>query len=292
MSPRTNPAVARLRLRNALRSARDSSDLTQNQVADSLDWSLSKIIRIENGSVGMTVTDVKALLQLYGIQDPSEVSQMVSLAKAARQRPWWKEAGADAPKLSTYIGLEDGAAELRFYQLLVIPGLLQTAGYARSVLLAGHVTSTDNADSVIAIRMRRQQEVLDRPDPPQIHVVLDEGTLYRTNGNAHIQREQLRHLVRLGRRSNIHIQVLPFRAGLHVLEPAFVVMSFPYGPEFDVVYLEFSNYSPTAQDLGEVLERDELVTPYRDAFARLTQAALSEADSLTFLTRVADELDE
>lgn len=290
VSPRTNPAVARLRLRNALRSARDSSDLTQEQVAESLDWSLSKVIRMENGSVRMTVTDVKALMQLYGIQDPSEVSQMESLARTARERTWWKEAGANASKLSTYIGLEDGASELRFYQLLVIPGLLQTEAYARSVLLASHVTSPDNAENLIAIRMRRQQEVLDRPDPPQIQVVLDEGTLYRTNGDAHTQREQLRHLIHLGSRDNIHVQVLPFHAGLHVLEPAFVVMSFPYGADFDVVYLEFSNNSPTAQDMGEVLDREETIAPYREAFDRLTSAALSKADSLAFIARAAEDL--
>lgn len=290
MSRGENPAVARLRLRHALRSARDSSELTQEQVASTLEWSLSKIIRIENGSVRMTITDMRALLQLYGIVEPATVSEMEALARSARARAWWAGLGDIAPKFSTYIGLEEGASSLAFYQLLVIPGLLQTEDYARSVLPAGPVMlAPDDSDDFVAIRLRRQERVLERPDPPFVHAVLDEGTLRRTSGDVGVQREQLHHLIRLGSRPNVRLQVLPFTAGLHFLEPAFVVMSFPYGPDHDVVYLEFSNRL-TVQDRGQVLDKEEEVSPYRETFSRLTVAALSEADSLAFIAKVAGEL--
>ncbi|GIF99257.1 helix-turn-helix domain-containing protein [Catellatospora citrea] len=285
-----NPAVARLRLRHALRSARDSSDLTQEQVASSLEWSLSKVIRIENGTVRMTITDMRALLQLYGILGADAVSELEALARIARTRAWWAELGEIAPKFSNYIGLEEGASQLSFYQLLVIPGLLQTEAYARSVLPAGHLTSPVDGEDFITIRMRRQERVLERQDPPQIHAVLDESTLRRTSGGVATQREQLHHLIGLGSRPNIHLQVMPFSAGLQVLEPAFVVMAFPYGPDHDVVYLEFSNSSPAVQDRGQVLDKEEEVAPYRETFSRLTSAALDEAKSLAYIAKVAGEL--
>ncbi|GHJ45533.1 transcriptional regulator [Catellatospora sp. TT07R-123] len=289
MSDRENPAVARLRLRHALRSARDSSDLTQEQVAASLEWSLSKVIRIENGSVRMTITDMRALLQLYGVREQAAVTEMEVLARTARAKAWWAEFGDLAPKYANYIGLEEGAAAISCYQQLVIPGLLQTESYARAVVSAGQPQTLPAGDDYVSIRLRRQERVLRRTDPPRIHAVLDEATLRRINGGVAVQREQLHHLVRLGARPNIQLQVLPFSAGLQALEPAFVLMSFPYGADHDVVYLEFSSVVP-AVDRGQVLDREEDAGPYRTTFDRLAAVALGEADSLAYIAQVAGEL--
>ncbi|GAA1372737.1 helix-turn-helix transcriptional regulator [Catellatospora chokoriensis] len=288
-----SPTVARLRLRHALRSARESSDYTQEQVANELEWSLSKIIRIENGAVRMTVTDVRALLQLYGVNDASEVSEMETLVRASRQRSWWTEHADLPPRFATFIGLEDGASELSFYNSMLIPGLLQTESYARAVIrtLEPDWAQTRQEEEFVTIRMRRQKHVLGRLDPPRVRVVLEEATLRRVTGGVQVQREQLLHLVALGTRPNICLQVLPFSAGVYTLEPTFVLMGFPFGTTSDVVvYLEMSNALALPSDRGQFLERGEVAAPYQEAFSRITDAAFSEADSLAYIAQVAGEL--
>src|ERR1051326_369899 len=89
MSDEGNPAVQGRRLRTALRQARLDAGLTQEEVAGALDWSLSKIVRIENGSVRVSTTDLKAMLGQYRVTDSDIEEDLVSMARAARQRPWW-----------------------------------------------------------------------------------------------------------------------------------------------------------------------------------------------------------
>ena len=85
---RPSPVVQRRRLRTELRKARQDAGLTQEQVAVAMDWSLSKVIRIEAGSVGISTNDLKALLRHYQLDDPDLTSELVALARAARERSW------------------------------------------------------------------------------------------------------------------------------------------------------------------------------------------------------------
>jgi ribosome-binding protein aMBF1 (putative translation factor) len=87
-SPLEAPEVLRRRLKDALRKARENADLTQKAVAQQLDWSPSKIIRIEQGAVGVSSTDVRALLRLYGVDDESQVRELTELAKRSRKQSW------------------------------------------------------------------------------------------------------------------------------------------------------------------------------------------------------------
>src|SRR5947209_20452719 len=84
-----SPVVLRRRLRTELRRARQNAMLTQEQVAEQMDWSISKVIRIEAGSTGISTNDLKALLRLYGHHDdPDLTDELVMLARAARERSW------------------------------------------------------------------------------------------------------------------------------------------------------------------------------------------------------------
>ena len=88
-SEQLSPAVQRRRLRAEIRAARQAAGLTQDQVASAMDWSLSKIIRIEGGSVGISTNDIKALLACYQITDENKIRTLVELARGARERSWW-----------------------------------------------------------------------------------------------------------------------------------------------------------------------------------------------------------
>src|SRR5690606_27669860 len=207
-----SPTAGRRRLRNALRRARDAAGLTQEQVAEAMDWSLSKVIRIETGGVGVSTSDLRQLLLLYQIDDPAQVAELVELARVGRQRPWWTRYKDTVPgSYLSYIGLEDESSALRCVNPAGLPGLLQTPDFARALVDATWLTRLD-AGKVraapptpqemaerVEVRIIRQQNILRREHPPQITVVLDEAVLWRQIGGPEVLAQQLLHLVELGR---------------------------------------------------------------------------------------------
>jgi transcriptional regulator with XRE-family HTH domain len=86
-----DPNLYRRRLRDALRKAREAQQLTQKQAADDLDWSMSKLVRIEAGTVNVSTTDLKALLQLYAITDEAQVGNLLGIARNTRRPPWYSK---------------------------------------------------------------------------------------------------------------------------------------------------------------------------------------------------------
>jgi transcriptional regulator with XRE-family HTH domain len=283
------PTVGRRRLRSALRRARDAAGLTQEQVAAAMDWSLSKLIRIEAGSVSISTNDVKALLGHYHMTDQHQIDELVELARVSRRRTWWSQYKDSLPSAyASYIGLETEASKLSFFQPSGIPGLLQTESYARAAVTAASTTVGDTMDEELieerhAIRMRRQKEVLDRPDRPDIDVVLDEAALHRQTGGPGSLREQLLHLADVGRLPRVTIRVLPFTAGDYAPQGPFVILHFPDQDDTDVVYLE----GVLAQD---VLDRAADVAAYQQTFDRLWEMSLQPEESLAKIAKMAGQL--
>ena len=280
------PTVGRRKLRSAIRRAREASGLTQEQVATAMDWSLSKLIRIESGYVSISTNDVKALLGLYRVTEPTQVTELVQLARISRQRAWWSQyRDSVPPAYYSYIGLETEASALCFYQSVGMPGLLQTEAYAQAVLRSV-IPKLDNpaeAQASIALRMRRQREVLGRPDPPRVDVVLDEATLHRQTGGRAVIREQLLHLVALTEAGRITIQVLPFTSTVYTPLGQFVIVRFAGTDDSDVVYRESTG-------LEDVLDSADAVESHLKTFVGLQQAALTPAESLARITTIAGAL--
>lgn len=252
-----------------------------------MDWSLSKVIRIETGGVGISTSDLRQLLQLYQVTDPAEVTELVELARIGRRRPWWTRFRDTMPAgYLSYIGLEDESSGLR-YLSPGIPGLLQTEEYARAVVEGNHwlawprVGAVNAADQV-EIRLTRQREVLQRANPPEITAILDEAVLWRQIGGPAVLRRQLLHLVALGSSSRITIQVLPFTASLINIMSHVVLLEFPDPADPDAVYVE----SAYEQSLLEGADVDA----YRAAFAHIQEASLNEQESLALVARVAGEI--
>ena len=288
-----SPTASRRRLRTLLRRARDASGLTQERVAEEMDWSLSKIIRIETGGVGISTSDLRQLLQLYAITDPGEVAYLVELARVGRQRPWWtRYRDVLPPGYLAYVGLEDESSALRMVAPAGLPGLLQTEDYANAIMDAAswavevelrRRATPEVAHDRVAVRMIRQREVLQRPDgPPEITVILDEAVLWRQIGGPEVLRRQLRHLNALGKEPYMTIQVLPFRASMINIMGYFINLEFPDPADPDAVYVE----APFEQS---VLEGEE-VARYRTAFERLQEAALDEEASRDLIAHIADQV--
>jgi transcriptional regulator with XRE-family HTH domain len=282
-----SPAVARRRLRLALRRAREASGLTQGQVAESLEWSLSKVNRIENGDVTVSSTDLRALLSLLGITDPAAAERMTQDARVSRQRGWW-----DQPQYREHVTsgtlqllqFESEATAIRSFQPTVIPGLLQTRGYAETVLnFWMHQLSDDARATRLEIRMQRRAHVIERTDPPAYLVVLDESILHRAYGGAKIMAEQLEELASYLDHPSVIIRVLPLaEAGAGAMTGPFTV--FDLGDEENaVLYREFGE----SDDITHVPDR---VQRYRKVFETLWEASMPEERSARTIRAKAAEL--
>ena len=287
MTPAQDATVQRRRLRTELRRARSSAGFTQRDVAEAMDWSLSKLNRIESGLVGISTTDLKALLQHYGIVDPTEVDRFLGLARAGKeQRAWWaayKE--ATSQQYLTFLGYESSASLIQMFQPLLIPGLLQEEEYARAVLRAYGGSATDKrVEEWVELRMRRQEEIFERPDPPEMVFVLDEAALHRWVGGRDVMRHQLHRLRNEATRGNVTIEVVPFRAGEHPgMKGPFAILEFADDRDEDVLFLE--------NPRGDTISRDEQeeIKPYREAFLRLRELA-REGDLDVLIDKVLEQM--
>jgi transcriptional regulator with XRE-family HTH domain len=285
-NPAPGPAVQRRRLRSELRRARQEAGQTQEQVAAAMEWSLSKVIRIEAGTVGISANDLKALLSHYRIQDTDEVASLLALARAGRERPW-QSAYRDiaSPRLLQFIELEAPASVSRNFQPLIVPGLLQTEEYARVML--GQLTAdlpAEGVDSLVEVRMRRQ-ELIDRDDSPLLFFILDEATTRRLVGGRDVMRRQLHRLTELAATPRITVEVVPFSAGAHSgLQGSFVIQEFPDPNDDDLLYQEGPQ--------GELISHDdpELILHFRQVFEDLRRLSLGPQGSLAFLNELADNL--
>lgn len=285
MPPANSPTVRQRRLRIELRNARDEADLTQERVADSLDWSLSKVIRIESGAVNISTTDLKALLSLYNVPE-ERIDELVALAKAARERTWWSGYKRIlSPQYYDLIGYESAASIIRQYENLIMPGLLQTQEYAQEYI-ANDLPPERAADTeaLVDVRMRRQ-EILEGDQAPKLFFVLDEAVVRREIGGTRVMRNQLRHLVELTNRPHVTIEVVPFSAGANPgLRGSFTILEFPAAEDDDVLHLESPGSMRVTRDL-----QDAVVT-YRERFQRLREVSLRPEGSAVLLNRLADGL--
>ena len=276
--PRT--VVKRRRLKAELRSARLEAKLTQDQVAEAMEWSPSKIIRIEAGSVGVSANDMKELLRLYGITDPKRVDELLTLARVARERSTtYRDA---PPKLLQFIEYEAAASAIHMFQPALVPGLLQTEEYARTALGVLRPEATEaQVDASVKVRMKRQ-EILNRTEPVELLFVMDEAVIRRQVGGEDVMRRQVRHLVEVANRKNVTLEVVRFSAGAHAgMEGPFVIFEFPDTEDDDVLYLETSH--------GELIIRDEPneIAAYEERLASLRRLSAGPKGSVAFLERVA-----
>jgi transcriptional regulator with XRE-family HTH domain len=233
------PSVQRLILGAHLRRMREQASLTTEQAADAIRGSHSKISRIEHGRVSLKERDIADLLTLYGVTSPDEREGLLALAKEANLPGWWSGYSDILPHwLEPYFGLESAASVIRSYELQFIPGLLQTADYARAVIRLGNAVSEDEVARRTEARISRRV-LLDAGHPPHKWAVVDEAALRRPIGGGAVMRDQIRHLMAMACHPAVTLQILPFSAGGHrALGGPFTILRFAEPDLRDVVYIE------------------------------------------------------
>ncbi|MFG3618430.1 helix-turn-helix domain-containing protein [Nocardia sp. NPDC047654] len=268
------PTVLRIALGSRLRQLREGCGISREAAGDAIRGSHAKISRLELGRTGFKERDLRDLLSLYGVVDPAERETYLELARRANDPGWWQHYSDLLPAwFETYIGLEQAATTIRTYEAQFVPGLLQTADYARAVIQLGN---TDETERRVAIRMRRQQ-ILYRAAAPTLWAVIDEAALHRPVGGMEVLLEQIEHLVGMADRPSIRIQVLPYSAGGHSAAGGpFSILRFPEPELADIVYTE-----QLTSSLYFDKQRD--VELYMSVMNRISVEALSPAESIGFL---------
>jgi transcriptional regulator with XRE-family HTH domain len=255
--------------------------MTQRDVADAMDWSLSKLIRIETGTVTITTNDLRALLAHYGINEPDRVEALIDTARKSRERSaWWTRFRSSvSPEMLAFLGYESSAKAIRNFEPLLMPGLLQTEDYARDLFayLRGP-KDPSRIESLIRLRMERQ-EIFSAENPPQTYFLMDEAVIRRVVGGPHVMRRQLLRLKELAQLPQVSIGVVPFDIGMYRgLRVPYVLFEFENPQDDNILYLENpEGESVIAEDVTE--EGDPGVpTPaiHLELFWELEQTATSE----------------
>jgi transcriptional regulator with XRE-family HTH domain len=283
-NPEQNPTLRARRLAAELQRRREATGMSREEVARQLEWSTSTLFRIETGRSRPQPGNVRMLLELYGVTGP-ERDGLIQLTREARQPGWWHSFRDVLPNpYEVYIGLEAGAASIRNFEPVVVPGLLQTADYAREIFRNGPIElDPDEVERLLEVRLARQ-EILARDDRPRLWAVIDEAVIHRVVGGIEVMRGQLRHLVNASQQGKTTIQVMPYRAGAHAgTIGAFVILDFSEPTDPAVVYVE-----TLAGDI--YLEERSDVDRYILAFDRLVAAALHPDDSVQLIEQVANSL--
>jgi transcriptional regulator with XRE-family HTH domain len=283
--------VPRRQLGRYLRDLRGKARLTVKAAATELEWSEAKIWRIETGQTSLRSLDAEAMCKVYGA--PAElVEALKGLAKETKGRGWWHAYGDVIPDgFDLYIGLEEAVSDLNWYEAELVPGLFQTADYARALIQADNPGVADEeVERRVTLRMARQALLTRVTAAPKVTVVLNQAILHRPVGGREVMGAQLARLVELAGLPNVSIRVVPFSAGLHMglMSGPFVVLRFPItsdGKETEppIVYVDGFTGDLYLDKPGEIARYDL-------AFTKIADVALDEVRSMEMLTRAAKEL--
>jgi transcriptional regulator with XRE-family HTH domain len=266
------------RLARELRRRRLQAGVHVEKAARAAGVAKSTLQRWEAGESSAQLSAVALLFQLYGADD-AEIAELGEVARGARRRGWWVPWNdVISPSAVTYFGLESEAVQMAEFQPLLVPGLLQTEGYAEAVLRAA---APDDSDEQIKrrveFRMLRQQR-----DDLDLSVVIGEAALRIPVGGSAVMRHQLQRLIEAAEEGRYKIQVFPATAGEHgSMMCGFTMLRFRAAVDVPLVYLE-------AHDVSVYLEEEPEIQQYASLYQRLSAVALSVEDSVRIISKIAE----
>lgn len=277
-----DPAALRRRLQRELRRLRTEKGETQRDVATAMDWSPSKLIRIESGAVSVSTNDLRQLLSHYGVADGA-VEELVGINKEGRAKSWADFAVLSA-QIRRYYGLESSAAILRQFEPMLVPGLLQNEEYTRAVIKGANWPefSDDEIDAFVEARAARQL-LLDRDPAPELYFILDEAVIRREVGSKAVMRRQLERIEDVASRGHVTVQIIPFDRGAHPgVSGPFTVLEFT--DEDPALFLESREVTVTRDD-------PDAIGSYIDLFQQMERKLATSPDQLgKIFSRIMKEL--
>jgi hypothetical protein len=251
-----------------------------------MEWSLSKVMRIESGEVTISTNDLRPLLTFLGITDKTRVDELVRAAKMSRIRQqWWDQPRYRehlTPAMRLLIQYEVEATVARYFTIAAMPGRLQVPSYAQGMLRTfSDELTAEKIEVRLDARLRRRNELLSREEAPQIFLLLDESVLHREVGATQARREQLLELLKRSREDNFFVRVMPFATDAPV---------FMYG-QYEILYLGEDRDTNNAIMYRETHTSDEIIEDtatidiHQTLFDKRWAAALDEDDSIDLIER-------
>jgi transcriptional regulator with XRE-family HTH domain len=284
--PRSAPTVLQIVLGRRLTQLRVAAGLTAQEAAKRLRVAHTTITRIERAETSLKWATAKTLLEIYEVGE-AEIAEFLDLTEKANRPGWWQGFRDVLPSwFGVHVALETAATSIRTYEPAVVPGLLQTEGYARAVLGLGLPRiSPEILERRVSLRAKRQ-ELLTRTDPeaPQLWAIMDETGLRRAAGDPDIMRAQIDHLLEMADLPNVTLQICPFEAGLHPggFGP-FTIFRFEIPELPDVVCTDSLSRAAYSED-------NEEVALFREALGQMSVYALSKGRTKQLLGDVRKEL--
>jgi transcriptional regulator with XRE-family HTH domain len=264
-----------------LQRLRKDRKLSCTDVGDALGTSGSTISRIETGKREPTSEEVASILTVLGIKGV-EREQLIDQARR-QDEPGLVETATSTEQSRNYRNFELRAAKITDFELMLVPGLAQTAEYAHEILSAVRVGDADqDIEAWVGQRMSRQA-ILTRRQPPELHWILTELGLRQPIGGAKTMSRQIRHLVDLAERPNITINIVPATVVAHAgLTGQFVILDFTTDPS--IVHVE-------ERTTGLFLDDSAKVARYKLTLDTLTNVALDPKASMRLLRSIAADLE-
>jgi transcriptional regulator with XRE-family HTH domain len=266
---RTTISERQRRLGLELKQLREQAGLSASEASERIGMSRGQLSHIELGRTSILTERLRNLCRVYGCADEPYISALVATSEASG-KGWWsahkKRRGPGALDLAE---LEAGAVSIRTHEPLFIPGLFQTADYARAIFTSPKL-GFDNIEEGVKFRMERQR-ILTLDNPPSVHAVIHEAALHMRFGGVDVVREQSLRLVELARLPHVTIQIYPFSAQAYGALSGNFAHFVPSNPKLGTVVLEAPLGSHYLTEWDQLLE-------YTALFDHLTEGALAPID--------------
>jgi transcriptional regulator with XRE-family HTH domain len=282
-----SPYVRRLRLASEIRTLRAEAGLTAAELAKRIGRSRVDISRLENGHV-VDQADVLKILDVCGV-DGERWTAIVTIAREASEDGWWESYRDMGDRQAMFANVEAGAATIREYQQIFIPGLLQTPEFAQARADPSDVVeslSNGTPDGIAAGRMMRQR-MFRRPGGPKYDVIIDELAIRRLAAPPAIVKKSLYHMATLVNENHkVTLRVLPIDAridGYAIPRSSFTIYTFPDPDDPAVVGINAGTADLFLTEPGDV-------AMYELLFKRLSKEVLPEQESLDLITKTAGRL--
>ncbi|WP_216215877.1 helix-turn-helix domain-containing protein [Amycolatopsis aidingensis] len=273
------PSITRRMLGLIMRQLREQARMSTIEACEAIEISPATLSRLENGQQGVNVHLAKSMLDVYG--EVGRHDEILDLCRRSQRKGWWDTYGVSG---RGYITMESDAESVRTFQALLIPGLLQSEDYARTLFQNSENVRADRVEPLVTVRMIRQERLRGERKPLRLEAIVHEAALRCLVGGIEVMYGQYAHLAELAKLPTVSLRILPSSAGSNArMASGFSVLTFPDKILPDTLYIEHAFG-------GTDTEKKAEVDAAKVAFKRLRAKALDEAASLAFLERVAEEL--
>jgi hypothetical protein len=285
------PSVPRRQVAHILSKLHRESGLYIKDIAEQIDLHHTTVSRMLKGEpCKLKAIYIDKLCDIYGAGPEVRRELKVLAVEAESAHGWWHTLtdAESATQLSTYLTLETTASTITTYQTTRLPGLIQTAEYARALLRVSRDLTADEVERHVDITMGRRA-TLTKPGT-KMDIILDENVIRRMQSESTVVADQIRHVVSISKLSSVRIRLAPFEVGFYdgTGTGPFSILEFAsignLKPDPPVVYVE--------SGVGSALyfDRPNAVARYRQSWVEIERVVLSASKTRARLTEIMQEV--